>query len=91
MHINWAKLAKQTHDDKCPKHRPMAITQKANICSDRTIVCIYSDIVVGVCGLYVWATVSGRCRRLPPDGWWPLAVTGGISQYELCSCGEQTC
>ena len=32
-----------------------------------------------------------RCRRLPPDGWWPLAVTGGISQSELCSFREQTC
>ena len=32
-----------------------------------------------------------RCRRLPPDGWWPLAVTGGISESELCSCREQTC
>ena len=31
------------------------------------------------------------CRGLPPDRWWPLAVTGGISQSELCSCREQTC
>ena len=37
------------------------------------------------------ATPRCRCRRLPPDGSWPLAVTGGISQSELCSCGEQTC
>ena len=34
-----------------------------------------------------------RCRRgrLPPDGWWPLAVTGGITQFDVCSCREQTC
>ena len=37
------------------------------------------------------ATPRYRRRRLPPDGWWPLAVTGGISQSELCYCREQTC
>ena len=24
------------------------------------------------------ATSSCRRRRLPPDGWWPLAVAGGL-------------
>ena len=37
------------------------------------------------------ATPRCHCRGLPPDGWWPLAVTGGISQSELCSGREQTC
>ena len=37
------------------------------------------------------ATPRCRRRRLPSDGWWPLAVTGGISQSDVCSCREQTC
>ena len=48
-----------------------------------------SDIVIGTeiidCARGRWQTMvwgrlaTARCRRrrLPPDGWWPLAVTGG--------------
>ena len=42
----------------------------------------------------VWgciATPRCRLRRLPSDGWWPLAVTGGIIQSDVGSCREQTC
>ena len=37
------------------------------------------------------ATPRDHHRRLPPDGWWPLAVTGGICESDVCSCREQTC
>ena len=29
------------------------------------------------------ATSRCRRRRLPPDGWWPLAVAGGVSQSDV--------
>ena len=31
------------------------------------------------------ATARCRRKRLPPDGWWPLAVAGGVSQSDVYS------
>ena len=67
------------------------------MCSDRTILCIYSDIVIGTgivdCTRSRSQTVvrghlaTSCCRRerLPPDGWWPLAVAGGVRQLGVYS------
>ena len=48
---------------------------------------IYSDIMVGNyvlgagratdCGPGLHSKLVCHCRRLPPDGWRPLVVTGG--------------
>ena len=31
------------------------------------------------------ATARCRRRRLPSDGWWPLAMAGGVSQSDVYS------
>ena len=62
------------------------------------MLCIYSDIIVGdyvLCaeqaaysGPGCIATLRCHCMRLPPDGWWPLAVAGGVRTGRLC---RRTC
>ena len=32
-----------------------------------------------------WRQVIRICGRLPPDGWWPLAGVGGVSQLGVYS------
>ena len=71
-----------------------------NLCSDRAMLCIYSDIACGVCVLYLWATDSGPV--LPGNHVWSLWVTParlvavscgdrGIIQYDMYSGEEKTC
>ena len=37
------------------------------------------------------ATSCCRRRRLPPYGWWPLAVAGGVIQFDMYSHRVKTC
>ena len=71
-------------------------------CSDREMLCVYSDIVLmgGWCvvlmGHRQWsevaiATSRDRCGQLPLDWWRSPAVTGGIIQSDVYSGEEQTC